>query len=358
MGYKAVRLLSETIVVIITIVMAALSFYASYARFFNPQTYLFASIVGLFTLVFVVVNIFLSIYWASKLRAWFFVSFSTILMLTPYISTMYQFPFKSHPPYNERDLCIVTYNVHSFNYTGSYKTNFKDISFLICEKNPDIICFQEIWFDNFLSLDSISKYLDMPYYSVGENGLGVKDYAIFSKYPILSTEHQKYKNTHNGSMFCDISIKEKIIRVVNCHLQTSNINQKKQEIEDLKQIFAPRIFAKAIQNLFKTITNNSSHRSKQALAINEIVQNTKYPIFVCGDINETPSSFVYSEVKGDLKDGFKEAGKGFGATYKKLFGLIRVDYIFHSSEVECVNYLVEKADYSDHHPVFGFYSFK
>ena len=268
---------------------------------------------------------------------------------------MYQVSFKTPPPYNERDICIVTYNVSSFNHADHYVKNFQNISFMIGEKDPDIICFQEIWFDNILSLDSISKFLEMPYYSIGENGLGVKDLAVFSKYPIKYTEHQVYAKTHNGSMFCDIQFKDKMFRVVNCHLQTTNFNQKKDEVRKLKQIFQPRIFGKAIQSLYITISNNSKLRSEQALKVNSIIKISPYPTIVCGDLNETPSSFVYYKVKGNLKDGFKEAGKGFGATYKKLFGILRVDYIFHPSGFKCVNYVIEKAHYSDHYPVFGFY---
>ena len=355
MGFKAVRLLTETIIVTITILMAALSVYASQGRFFDPQIHVFASLLGLFIIIIIIVNLFLTFYWASKLKAWSFVSIATILLFTPYITTMYQISFKTPPPYNERDICIATYNVSSFNYADKYIKNFQNISFMFGEKDPDIICFQEIWFDKLLSLDSISQFLEMPYYAIGKNGLGVKDIAIFSKYPIKYTEDQVYENTHNGSMFCDIQFKNKTIRIVNCHLQTTNFNQKKEEVRKLKQIFQPRVFAKAVQNIYKTISNNSKFRSKQALRINYIVKKSPYPTIVCGDINETPSSFVYVKVKSDLKDGFKYAGKGFGATYKKLFGILRVDYIFHSSDFKCVNYLIEKINYSDHYPVFGFY---
>lgn len=355
MGFKAVRLLTETIIVTLTILMAGLSIYASQERFFDPQTHVFASLIGLFTIIIIVVNLFLSFYWASKLKAWFFVSTATMLLFIPYMSTMYQISFKPSPPYSERDICIATYNVSSFNYADKYTKNFQNISFMIGEKDPDIICFQEIWFDNILSLDSISKFLEMPYYSIGKNGLGVKDLAIFSKHPIKYTEHHVYAKTHNGSMFCDIQFKGKIFRIVNCHLQTSNFNQKKDEVRKLKQIFQPRIFAQAIQTIYLTISNNSKLRSEQALKVSSIAKSSPYPIIICGDINETPSSFVYQKVKSDLKDGFKDAGKGFGATYKKLFGILRVDYIFHSSDFECINFVIEKSNYSDHNPVFGFY---
>src|SRR5690554_3430203 len=92
MGFKAVRLLSETLFVFGTIVMAVISLYASQARFFNPQTHVFASLIGLFAILFIVLNLFLTFYWASKFRAWFFVSIATLLLFIPYTLRC----FKSH----------------------------------------------------------------------------------------------------------------------------------------------------------------------------------------------------------------------------------------------------------------------
>lgn len=358
MGFKAVRLLSETLFVFGTIVMAVISLYASQARFFNPQTHVFASLIGLFAILFIVLNLFLSFYWASKFRAWFFVSIATLLLFIPYTLTMFQISFKPRPPYNERDICIATYNVKSFGYYSHYTNNFKNIAFALGEKDPDIICFQEIWFDKHLPIDSIANFLEMPYYAIGENGLGVKDLALFSKHPIIETRSQVYPNTHNGSMYCDIQINDKVIRVMNLHLQTSNFSQKQHEVGQLKQVFKPRIFAQAIQNISKTINDNSIKRSEQALEVNKIITNSPYPIFVAGDINETPSSFVYDKVKGELFDGFRQGGRGFGSTYKKIFGIFRLDYIFHSKDFQCVNYFSENLEYSDHKPVFGFYRYK
>ncbi len=358
MGLKAVRLLSETIIVFITIIMVGVSFYASQARLFNPQNYAFISLLSLFVIVILGINLFLTFYWASKLKAWFFVSTATILLFIPYFTTMVQIPFKDPHPLEDRDLCIVTYNVNSFNYHHDYNTTLQNIAFAIGEKDPDIICFQEFWSSNDSILNSISKLIGMPYYVLGKNGKGVKDLALFSKYPIEKTEFQVYKDTHNGSMYCDLNFKGRLIRIVNCHLQTTNLNQKRGEIRKLKQITEPRVFSQALQNIYSTLSDNTTRRAEQALAVNKIVKATKIPIIVCGDLNETPSSFVYNQVKENLKDGFKEAGRGFGGTYKSFFRILRVDYIFHSSAFECVNYISDNIDYSDHNPVFGFYKFK
>ncbi|MDR0971142.1 MAG: endonuclease/exonuclease/phosphatase family protein [Bacteroidales bacterium] len=368
MGLKAVRLLSETIIVLATIIMAGVSIYASQARFFNPHQHAFISLMALFAIAVVAINVFLAFYWASKLRAWFFVSLATILLFIPYLSTMIQISFKTPPSYDDKDFSVVSYNVKSFTYKNDYKTSLNYIAFGISQKQPDIVCFQEFFLgiDAKLEeipnrqniLDSIAHFLGMPYYALGKNGYGVSDLAIFSKFPITKTSSHIYENTHNGSMSCDINVRGKMIRVINCHLQTTNINQRRGEIAKLKDITRPRVFAQALQNLYETMSKNSIRRAAQAAYVNNFTKDPDIPTIVCGDLNETPSSFVYKQVKGDLADGFKEAGRGFGATYKKMFGIIRTDYIFNSSDLQCVNYVKEDLDYSDHIPIFGFYKFK
>ena len=39
-----------------------------------------------------------------------------------------------------------------------------------------------------------------------------------------------------------------------------------------------------------------------------------YKMVICGDFNNTPYSYVYNKIKGDLKDSFEYAGNGFGKT--------------------------------------------
>ena len=57
-------------------------------------------------------------------------------------------------------------------------------------------------------------------------------------------------------------------------------------------------------------------------------------------------------MKGNLVDGFKECGKGFMYTMREGMKRVRIDYIFHSDNMEGVYYYKHEASYSDHLPVF------
>jgi Metal-dependent hydrolase len=359
MGVKAVKMLSQTIVALITLGMAIVSFFASRAKFLTPSQFSIVSILGLLIVIILFINIFLTLYWASKLKAWTFVSIAALLMFIPYISSMVQISFKTPPPFNDKDICVVTYNIHNFKGIGTMTENFRYIAFALAEKDPDIVCFQEFAEDKDFNRDSMASFMRLPYFAVGQNGNNSLDIAVFSRYPIISSESQIYPDTHNGSMFCDIKVKGKIIRLFNCHLQTTNLNQSQRELQAIKHFYDPITFANAVQNIYNTLQINSQKRAKQAEAVNKLIIATKEPIIVCGDLNDTPSSYTYNQVQANLNDGFQDAGRGFGATYRYILNLLRIDYIFHSKQtLTCVNYITEDLDYSDHKPVFAFYKFK
>ena len=53
----------------------------------------------------------------------------------------------------------------------------------------------------------------------------------------------------------------------------------------------------------------------------------------------------------DRKDSFREAGKGFGATFSMLWPMLRIDYVLFPERCVGVSYKVERLPYSDHYPV-------
>ena len=81
------------------------------------------------------------------------------------------------------------------------------------------------------------------------------------------------------------------------------------------------------------------------------VQTCALPI-LCGDFNDTPMSYVYSQLKEELVDAFEQGGSGYGYTFRPMHGTLRIDYILHSPELETESYKVdEEVKLSDHLPV-------
>ena len=83
-----------------------------------------------------------------------------------------------------------------------------------------------------------------------------------------------------------------------------------------------------------------------------MIAASPYPAIVLGDFNDTPVSYTYKKMRGDLEDTFINAGSGFAYTYNRLFSMLRIDYIFHSPRYDTETYHSEDLPWSDHNPVF------
>jgi endonuclease/exonuclease/phosphatase family metal-dependent hydrolase len=91
-------------------------------------------------------------------------------------------------------------------------------------------------------------------------------------------------------------------------------------------------------------------RAEEAQAINEHMQNSPFPIILCGDLNDTPLSYAYNTIISNLNDSFSESGKGIGQSFVKIPAL-RIDYILHNELFKSYNYTQHKQQLSDHYAV-------
>jgi endonuclease/exonuclease/phosphatase family metal-dependent hydrolase len=77
------------------------------------------------------------------------------------------------------------------------------------------------------------------------------------------------------------------------------------------------------------------------------------PAIVAGDFNTPPAGSIYERLAGRFTDSFVECGWGWGFTYLNRFPSLRIDYIFHTSEWQAVDFRVGTRRGSDHLPVFA-----
>jgi len=74
-------------------------------------------------------------------------------------------------------------------------------------------------------------------------------------------------------------------------------------------------------------------------------------VIVCGDFNDTPVSYAYRKVRGNLKDAFIESGWGTSNTYNGELPSFRIDYILCDHKFTAQNYHRDRVYYSDHFPI-------
>ena len=305
----------------LNMVLTVSTFVAYILPFLAPKAFPLLSVFTLFMPLFFVLNGLFFIYWGFQFKKRMILSGLVLLMGITFINKFYKFSTKEHQLTN-KDFSIMSYNVRLFNvFRWLERDDVADnILDFINDKNPDILCIQE--FSNSANIDL--KVYRHRYIFMDGNKIKTGQ-AIFSKFPILDQGHIVFPNSSNNVVFADIKRGKDIIRVYNMHLQSIKISPDVNEINE--NIDAINEGGKS-QKLLGRISKAFMQQQQQAEIFKEHKKNCKYPIIICGDMNNSAFSYVYRSIKGKLNDSFEEAGSGFGATYKFRYYPARIDYIF------------------------------
>ncbi len=330
----------------LNIMLTVTTFMAYILPFLAPNFFPLLSVFTLFMPLFFILNLLFFLYWAIQFKKRMILSGLVLLIGITFINKFYKFSAKDYPD-DEKDFVVMSYNVRLFNVFKWIKREDvpENILAFINENNPDILCVQEY---------SNSAHLDLklyPHRYIYMEGVKIKTgQAIFSKYPIIDQGHIKFPDSDNNVVYADIKKGKDIIRVYNMHLQSIKISPAVTEIDKNIDV----INKGKSEKLLHRISVAFRKQQQQAEIIKEHKNKCKYPIIICGDMNNGPFSYVYRSIKGKLKDSFEEAGTGFGATYKFKYYPARIDYIFADDKM-----IVKKFesfpdfDNSDHCPIMA-----
>ncbi len=361
------RFFNRIILIVNSLAVAGLLLaYAS--AVLSPLQFSFISLFSLAYPYFVILNILFVLFWVFVRKSYFLLSIVALIIGYKSLLNNFQFlPTKSNVE-NTRGTSfkVISYNVHVFDlYHWSKNKQTRDSIFsFIRKENPSIACFQEYYNSkkNFfpvhdsLIMNQKFRYAHIYYTDrIGDfQRFGIATYSI---YPIVNKEIIRFPNSRNVSILSDIKINEDTIRVFNCHLESIRFLPEDYNFIDsiVTQRKEPQI--KGAKGVYTRLTNAFRKRAVQAELLTDYIENSPYPILLCGDFNDPPSSFTYRYLTQKLSDSFVDMGSGKGATYSRNIFSYRIDYILHSFNLKCLNFNVPKVNYSDHYPVIGEYSF-
>jgi len=327
------------------IVLTILTGIAYVLPFLAPKLYPLFAVLTLFMPLFLILNALFFLYWLIQIKRQMLLSGLVLLVGITFITKFYKFS-ETNAPASENDFVVMSYNVRLFNLFDWLPAADvpESIRQFINEKNPDILCIQEY---------SAAAKVDLkvyPYHFIFMQGQHIKTgQAIFSKFPIIDQGNLDLPaNSNNNVIFADIKRGKEIFRVYNMHLQSIKISPDVNEISENIDV----INQQKSQLVFKRISNAFRQQQQQAEIIHQHKMKCEYPILICGDMNNSPFSFVYRNIKGNLQDCFEEAGKGFGQTYKFKYYPARIDYIFADSGLKVKRFeSFPEIIYSDHFPI-------
>lgn len=306
--------------------------------FLAPKLFPFLSVVTLILPSLLILNVVLFFYWALQFKRQVIVPFLVLMVGLTSFSRFYKFTEKEEEKDIE-DFVLMSYNVRLFNLfewipDQAVPEKIKDF---IEVQDPDVLCLQEF---------SKNAKLNFPQYKyryITTHGKKIKTgQAIYSKFQIIDKGEINLPNSNNNVIFVDILKGKDTIRIYSMHLQSVNIS--------------PDIHEKIDEAKSKKILNRLSKAFREQQLQSELMQahriDAKYPIIVCGDLNNSAFSYVYRNIRGELKDAFVEAGSGFGATYHFPYYPARIDYIFVDKRMEVKSFKTHSNFInSDHYPI-------
>lgn len=291
-------------------------------------------------------NIILAIFQLfTKNKKWTFIPLLACGLHWGVIEAVYQCPKGEKDKAEGIPLTVVTYNTHNF-YNG--KSYLPEAMAYIDGLDADIFCTQEGPVPEFISEDTIQKYFSDWKYRYMSTEAGYSSVSIFSRYPIQKVEPIYYDTIPAVTLIADIEVEGKIIRLLNSHLQTTSVNLYRDSIQNPMH---EKSRIEAMKQLLVSLKDNFQRRAKQADRIRDEIEKSPDPVIVCGDFNDTPASYTYRRIKGNLVDGFIEAGSGYQYTFRQLKRLWRIDYILHSKEFQGTECYSPDLPYSDHNMV-------
>lgn len=250
---------------------------------------------------------------------------------------------------------VANWNIRGFNGIGNTTRGMavlkKQIVDAIQQHNPDIICLQE--FNQSREEDHIALFTPQyPYFYFApdyqnKSGTYTSGCIIFSKWPIIQTHRMPYPDAES-LLFADIRKGNDTFRIYTTHLRSFKF--KKEDYRDLDKIGAPEEEAmEASKNIFRKMRLAFRYRERQALLVAKEMAACPYPLVLCADFNDVPTSFTYHQITGaGLQDAFLKASAGLGRTYMSLSPTLRIDFILPDLRWQVHQFSIIDEALSDH----------
>lgn len=258
------------------------------------------------------------------------------------------------------DFSLLSYNIMYADYTNKVPGKaLKGISETAVSLSADIKCFQEFYNDEkTFELDLIRRtakdnryYVYMHSEKGNDRGRGAIGLATFSRYPIVHKEEMYWPTNNNGLLATDIVVNGDTIRVINFQLKSMGIRVNRMFDEGHK------LNREETRNVISQLKNGFSERGNEVGVLETWISRSPYPVLIAGDLNELPYGYAYGKLRRLLHNGFEEAGRGFGFTYRKILSFLRIDNQFFDPDgFRIVTFkTLNQYKYSDHYPIYAEY---
>ena len=302
----------------------------------NPAKAWFFTIFGLLFIPVLVLTVLFFV-WALFRRSRM-TGFLLVMLLPAIFLIGKYYQFKAPEPEREPTLKVVSYNVGLFMHgnMGDKRLVLADSVAAFLRSN------MEAWFR-----DRFPGYHAEYYVLTGESGHAGN--VTLSRRPVLYKGKLDFEKSTNLALHTDIQLDSTVLRFYNCHFESYNIS-----LSGLVKSIGHHT-DEMVEDAGRKMRRGITQRPRQVEEVMKDVDECPVRSVVLGDFNDNPLSYTVYRLSRGRKDSFVQAGKGFGATFRHLWPLLRIDYILYPRDLHAVSYEVPKVKYSDHYPVIATY---
>ncbi len=337
-------------------IMSALGMLATgYSCLIDPLKFPLLATADMFFPAFLAVNVIFFFFWLLLDKKSALLPIATLLVCYVPVRTYVGINLPADVP--EGAIKVMSYNAMNFHgvyneFTDEEKDEMAD--FLV-DADCDILCLQEATETSMTENGRKKMKAKYPYSRTDNRGDNGTSIAVYSKYRILQADTISFVSKSNVSAAYILDTPVGKTLVVNNHLESCHLTP--EERTNFKELISGDTDGDFIgaesKDIIAKLTESSLVRNAQAKAVAKYVDRYRgMPVILCGDFNDTPTSFNHRVMKGDLTDCFVASGTGLGWTYCHNGMRVRIDNIMcsrHFKPYSCK--VLSHVTYSDHYPI-------
>jgi endonuclease/exonuclease/phosphatase family metal-dependent hydrolase len=358
----------KNIIFLINIIVGLALFLSYMAVFTSPEITVLPSFFALAYPVLLIINAAFVVWWIIVNFKRCLFSLLIIIVGFGHLSRFYQFSGNEIPTEDIESIHVMSYNVQLFGlYNWGINSTIRDsIIDFIGNESPDILCLQEYYYNSKGVFKTSSEILaKLGNLHVNEAFSAQPDrtqnfgMATFLSYPVVNKGKIEFENSFNMAQFTDFIWQNDTIRVYNIHLQSIHFDA--ENYEDVDDLVISEIDKEKLHRyngIVKKMTYAFERRAAQSEKVREHIENSPYPVIICGDFNDTQQSYAYHKIAKGFNDCFQDSGKGFGITFQRKKLRMRIDHILCDKNLKSYGFQTKKIEFSDHFPVSCYISRK
>lgn len=344
---------------------------SAYCGYIDPEYTAKFAIIGMIFPIALILNIVILIFWVV-FRKWSYVLLEIIFLA---ICTS---PILTFSPINipanlsaqpDSTFKVLTYNVMNFDDLDSLKHQGQNRTLrYILDQDAEIVILQEasakIKMDKLSKISSLMPELKEKY-PYREQRL--RDLVILSKYPYQIHNDHITSNEPYKSVAYKININGKILYVIDVHLESIRLTESDKalfwnitDIHSSTNKLNEQTVEEVKSNLLTKLATAFRKRAVQAEDLRTYIDSLgDANVILCGDFNDTPSSYSYRTIKGDdMNDAYKNCALGPAITFHTNRFYFRIDHVLYKGDFEAIDIKRGNLKSSDHYPLLTTFKWK